>query len=224
VRTKAREDPAPRDPPPPVAPGEPPREQTGFQVAFRTGAAIPAANVSQGDGNSMNDVFAWQLPLLVEIGAKPIEELFVGAYAGFGLGGVASSFEKQCNAAAVSCSTHTLRIGLEGIVHLLPARRIDPWIGYGIGLESSTVTAETNKAFATRGVSGLELAHLTAGMDVRISHYFGIGPFLDVAIGRYTSLHQDATLTQPATDDDIAHPAAHLWDARSARRDLPLVG
>jgi hypothetical protein len=203
--------------PPPVAPGEPPLSQTGFQVAFRTGAAIPAAKVSQGDGNSMGDVFAPQVPLLVELGAKPIEELFVGVYAGFGLGGVASSFEQQCNAAAVSCSTHTLRVGIEGIVHLLPARRLDPWIGYGIGLESSTVSAEANKSFATSGVSGLELAHLMAGMDVRLSHYFGIGPYADVAIGRYTSIHEDGTLTMPANDSDIAHPAAHLWVTLGAR-------
>lgn len=203
--------------PPPVAPGEPPLAQTGFQVAFRTGAAIPAGKVSEGSGNAMSDVFATQVPLLVELGGKPIEELFVGVYAGFGLGGVASSFEQQCNAAGVSCSTHTLRLGIEGIVYMLPGRRIDPWVGYGIGLESSSVTAETNKAFASSGISGLELAHLMAGMDVRVSHYFGIGPFLDVAIGRYTSVHQDATLAAPATDQDIANTATHLWVSLGAR-------
>ena len=56
-----------------------------------------------------------------------------------------------------------------------------------------------------------------AGMDVRINHYFGIGPFLDVAIGRYTSVHQDATLSMPANDSDITHPAAHLWVSLGAR-------
>lgn len=203
--------------PPPVAPGEPPLAQTGFQVAFRTGAAIPTGKVSEGSGNAMSDVFVTQFPLLVELGGKPIEELFVGVYAGFGLGGVASSFERQCNAASVSCSTHTLRIGIEGIVYMLPGRRLDPWVGYGIGLESSSVTAETNKAFASSGVSGLELAHLMAGMDVRISHYVGIGPFLDVAVGRYTSIHQDATLAAPAADQDIANTATHLWISLGAR-------
>jgi hypothetical protein len=203
--------------PPAVAHGEPPLAQTGFQLAFRTGAAIPAGKVSEGNGNGMSDVFVTQIPLLVELGGKPIEELFVGVYAGFGLGGVASSFERQCNAASVSCSTHTLRLGVEGIAYMLPGHRIDPWVGYGIGLESSTVTAETNKAFASSGVSGLELAHLLAGMDVRLSHYFGIGPFFDVAVGRYTSIHQDATLAAPATDQDISNPATHLWVSLGAR-------
>jgi hypothetical protein len=209
-RVESSAPPPPLPDPPPVAPGEPPLAQTGFQLAFRTGASIPAGKVSEGDGNAMSDVFVTQIPLLVELGGKPIEELFVGVYAGFALGGVATSFERQCNAASVSCSTHTLRIGVEGIVYMLPGHRLDPWVGYGIGLESSSVTAETNKAFASRGVSGLELAHLMAGMDVRLSHYFGIGPFLDVAVGRYTSIHQDATLAAPASDLDISNPAPHL--------------
>ncbi len=202
---------------PPVAPGEPPPAQTGFQIAFRTGVAIPAAKVG-GSGQSMSDVFAPQIPVLVELGAKPIDELFVGVYGGFGLGGVAGSFAEQCSAVGVSCSAHTLRLGVEGIVYFLPAHRLGPWVGYGIGLEQSTVSAEANRSFATTSVSGLELAHLMAGMDVRVSHYFGIGPFVDVAVGRYTHMHEDGSLSSVrGSDNDITNPAAHLWVSLGAR-------
>jgi hypothetical protein len=203
--------------PPPVAPGEPPQEQTGFQLAFRTGVAIPAAKVSQGDGNGMSDVFAWQVPILAELGGKPLSELFVGAYAGFGLGGVSSSFETQCNTVGVSCSSRTLRIGIESIVYLLPSRRVDPWIGYGIGLETTTLVTEANKAVATQSLYGLELAHLMAGFDARISHFVGVGPYADISLGRYSSLHRDQTVAAAAVDDDIAHPALHAWVTLGAR-------
>ena len=202
---------------PPLAPGEPPLGQTGFQAAFRTGVAIPAAKIG-GSGQSMTDVFAPQFPVVVELGAKPIQELFVGVYGGFGVGGVAGTFDQQCSAAGVSCSAHTFRAGVEAIVHLLPARRIDPWFGYGIGFEQSTVIVDANERFATTSVSGLELAHLMTGMDVRISHSFGIGPYADIAIGRYTHLHEDMTQSSPyPSDTDIADPATHLWVSLGAR-------
>ena len=203
--------------PPPVAPGEPPAEQTGFQVAFRTGATLPVGKISEADGDALSDVFAWQVPVLVEIGAKPINELFVGGYAGFGLGGVSSSFETQCNAAGISCSSRTLRVGIEAIVYLLPSRRIDPWFGYGIGLETTTLVAEAKKAVATQSLYGLELAHLMAGCDVRISHAVGLGPVVDFSLGRYSSFHRDTTATMGAVDDDIAHPALHVWMTLGAR-------
>ena len=202
---------------PPVAPGEPPRGQKGFQVAFRTGVALPAAKISQTNRSSMSDVFGWQVPVLVELGAKPIEELFVGAYLGFGFGGVADAYQKQCNAAGVSCSAHTVRIGFESILHLLPAQRFDPWIGYGIGVEWSTIASEASSRFGAESVSGLELAHLMAGVDARISHYFGIGPYVDVAAGRYTSIHVDAATYSDPSDTSIADPATHLWVSLGAR-------
>lgn len=203
--------------PPPVAPGEPPREQTGFQIAFRTGAALPAAKISEGAGNALNDVFGWQVPILAEIGGKPINELFVGVYAGFGLGGVSSSFEQECNAAAISCSSRTLRVGIESIVYLLPSRRIDPWVGYGIGLETTTLVTEAKKAVATQSLYGIELAHLMAGFDARITHYVGVGPYADLSLGRYSSFHRDATATAGSVDGDVANPAIHAWVSLGVR-------
>ena len=156
----------PDEPPQPA--GEPPRAQTGFQMAFRTGASLPAGDISDGDG--LSDAFGWQMPLLVEIGAEPIPWLFVGRYAGAGFGGVAPSFERQCAGVVVSCSSRSLRIGIEGIVHLLPAGWADPWVGYGIGYESTTLIGEANKAFSTQSVSGLELAHFMAASSSHQSH------------------------------------------------------
>jgi len=179
--------------------------------------AIPTAKITQGQGNAMNDAFAWQVPLLVEIGGKPLDELFVGAYAGIGFGGAGSSVASQCSAEAVSCSSRTLRVGIEGIVYLLPSRRIDPWIGYGIGLEKSTLVAEKDRAVGTVAVSGLELAHLMAGFDARITHYVGIGPYADVALGRYSSIQRDPAPIAGARDADVAHAALHAWVTLGAR-------
>lgn len=199
-------------PPPPdpvLAAGEPPPARTGFQVALRTGVSFPAGKTAEGQ--AMTDVFAWQVPLHVEIGAKVIPELFIGAYGAVGFGGVSSSFEKQCNGVGVDCSANSTRFGIEAVLHLFPARLLDPWIGYGLGYETTTQVGQTGRAVTSQSLSGIELAHLMAGLDIRLGRAAGLGPFFDVGLGQYSSYHRDRTADGGAIDRDVEQGAVHAW-------------
>jgi hypothetical protein len=209
---------APKPPPPeepPLPPGQAPPSRTGFQIAFRTGATIPAGKISSAQ--PMADVFAMQVPLQVELGAKPIPELFIGVYAGFAFGGVSSSFERDCHLAGIDCSSRSTHVGVEVIAYLLPSGWVNPWLGYGLGYESNTQIGQAGAATATQSVSGLELAHLMSGLDVRVSRNVGLGPILDVAIGRYSSYQRDAAGSLGAVDADIEDTALHAWVSLGAR-------
>jgi hypothetical protein len=203
----------PEEPPPP--PGEPPRAQTGFQLAFRTGASFPVGRISAEQSTS--DVFGWQVPFLFEIGGKPLPWLFVGGYAGAAFGGVAPAYDRACSGAGVSCSSRSERVGIEALVYFQPGSTLDPWIGYGIGYESSSAIGEANKSVVTQSVSGLELAHFMAGLDLRVSHSVGFGPFLDVGFGRFGSFHHDPTAAAGSVDGDIQNTAFHEWISVGAR-------
>src|SRR4051812_1724874 len=74
--------------------GAPPA-RTGFQMALRTGYAVPMGNArganpgSTGSDLAMSDGFSGQVPIFIEIGGKVIPNLFVGGYLGLGFGGAA---------------------------------------------------------------------------------------------------------------------------------------
>lgn len=209
--------PKPASSEPPRAPGDPPLAQTGFQVAFRSGAALPAGSISDADGNGLSDQFGWQVPLLVEVGAKPLPWLFLGAYGGAGFGGVSESLDKACNDASISCSSRSVRFGVEALVYVLPSARVNPWFGYGIGYESTTLFGDADQGLPTQTVSGLELGHFMAGADLRLNRYLGVGPYVDFAVGRYGSFHSDATAKADAVDKGIDKQAFHEWITLGAR-------
>jgi len=175
---------------------------------------LPAGTAESGRPQS--DAFAWQVPAVVEIGAKPIPELFVGATAGFAWGPVAGTLDAACRAEGLSCASNAYRVGLEAILYLLPSRRLDPWVGYGIGYESTTLAYAKGRTSTSESYSGIELAHLMAGMDVRISRSVGIGPLVDVALGMYTGHSQDRTATRAPAERDV-DGTVHAWVTLGAR-------
>jgi hypothetical protein len=201
-------------PPPPPAPrDEPPPPARFFQIALRTGAEIPAGDVSAAQGDSMSNAFSVQIPFLLEIGVKVHPMIFLGAYGGPSIGGTSSVFSgAQSCSSSRSCIGTDWRVGLEVQVHFRPAERLNPWVGYGIGYEAASVTAsgggmpEGNESF-----SGLELARIAAGLDFRLSKLFGVGPFAEVDFGSYSHEHVQ-TVSPPATSDQsIPNTALHEW-------------
>jgi hypothetical protein len=202
-------------PPPPVAArDEPPPARQWFQIGMRSGISIPAGSISAASNDSMSNDFNVQVPLFVEVGVKVHPMIFLGAYASVSLGGTSSTFASAqgCTAANPSrgCNSTDWRIGLEVQVHLRPAERINPWIGYGLGFEQVGASASGGGAPPTgESFSGLELARLSGGVDFRVSRYFGFGPFLDVDFGSYSQEHvQGATAT---VDQSIPNTALHEW-------------
>ena len=203
---------------PDTAPGEPPLARTGFQLAFRVGPSMPFGKASGSARDRQASTFAWQLGPVVEIGAKPIPELLIAAYAGFTFGDAGGAVDDECFAFSLSCDARTTRFGLQVAVSLLPARRLNPWIGYGFGYESSTLTlTSSNKRTTTQSLSGVEFAHFLAGLDVRVSRVIGIGPFIDVALGSYGDVEINPPLTNGVRNITLDDQAVHGWVTIGAR-------
>ncbi|HEX5098761.1 MAG TPA: hypothetical protein VFV94_04645 [Polyangiaceae bacterium] len=183
------------DPPPPA--------QVGFQMALRTGYAVPLGKAE--DDLDMSDFASGQVPIFVEVGGKPIKHLFLGGYMGFGFGGPAGFLKEACNG---RCSAASFRLGIEGQLHMLPAALANPWLGYGIGLESVAVGTSGDDSIAFAGV---ELARFSAGVDFRLTEVFGVGPFVDFSMGNYSSISLGDVSV------DIPHTTLHEWLTLGAR-------
>ena len=182
----------------------PPRARHGFQMAMRTGYSLPFGNV--GNGTKLSSIDGDEVPFLFDLGAKFNDYVFLGGYFGFAVGGCGSSMEPDCVGLG-------LRLGPEIIVSLVPDGWVDPWLGYGLGMElGGNGSNSGNDAVDT---FGWELAHFTGGVDFRVSHGFGVGPFVDLGLGEYTAL--SITLNNQESDVPILEHAVHGWMTLGAR-------
>jgi hypothetical protein len=204
----------------PAKAAEPPPAQRGFQLAIRTGVALPFGSVSPEV--PMSDALSPQLPFLLDIGAKPFRYVFVGAYLGVAVGAAAGSIAERCSALAVSCVGVGYRGGLQVQIHILPDKRFDPWFGYGFGYEIGGSRGENETTTVKNNVRGFELGHFLAGLDVRVDDYFAAGPFVDVALGKYDlaeSLVNAGGLVN-TRGGMLEEKANHIWLILGARAVL----
>lgn len=194
---------------PSVAHADPPPEQTGFQLALRTGVSLPFGTVSSS--TSMSDALGPQFPVLLDIGTRITPNLFIGAFLGGSWGGTAGKLTATCHQYGIVCDGLWFRGGLLAEYGFHPDRLVNPWIGYGIGYEVGRSTGVYGRNKIVNTVGGLEFAHLLAGLDFRLHDWFGIGPFVDGAFGLYNVAKTEVNsggyiLTSPPEDKSI-----HLW-------------
>lgn len=122
-----------------------PPAASGFQIAFRTGAMFPAGNASGAPSDSLARRYAWQLPLVLDIGGRFAHSFFLGAYLGLGIGSTGS--DSRVDAACtddddngrndIVCSAASFRVGVEMQYSFAPDAHVNPWLGYGLGFESA---------------------------------------------------------------------------------------
>lgn len=193
-----------------TAAAETPAERVGFQMDIRTGYAIPGGDFAEGDvadgSTKMSDLVSGQVPLMVDIGAKVVPMLWVGGYFGFGFGGPAGRLDDLCSADGGSCFALGLRLGAEAQVHFIPAGEVNPWLGYGIGYESLSLSRSGGSGSdSTVTLSGWEYAHFMGGVDFRLSRVVGLGPVVDFSLGQFDEISdEDVSL-------DIENTAMHTW-------------
>ncbi len=186
--------------------GAPPPARKGIQVAARSGVALPI-------GMHAFDV---QVPLMLDFGWKLGEHVLVGIYGGAALGG--GGEDQRCGTEA-TCRSLSLRAGPQVIYSFRPSARLNPWAGLGAGIEWSSIQATANKedplarmmarpATSTVNLFGWDFARLALGLDVRAERDIGVGPFIEGAVGRYTSMKSQSG---PFSGSGPGHATAHGW-------------
>ncbi|NLE85499.1 MAG: hypothetical protein GX607_03780 [Myxococcales bacterium] len=179
---------------------------------------FPAGRASGAPGDHLATRYSWQVPLTVDLGYKPIPQLYLGAYFGFSLGaeGNQAQVESWCVdddndlENDIACSSHTLRAGLAVQYHLAPGAHWNPWVGYGIGVEAASQSISDRPRGRSESTTsrGVTFAALSAGADLR--HVLGFGPYGQVAIGRFNSTRTEINDVE-RFDGSIDDRALHYW-------------
>jgi hypothetical protein len=187
-------------------------------MGLRTGLSVPAGNATGAGNDSLARRYSWQFPLLADLGWKVTESVFLGGYLGvaFGEMGSDSLTTRYCEDPnydyqdEIDCSTFSLQVGAQVIYSLDPGARWNPWIGYGIGYESTrqSIVHQRRNYSEANTASGVTAAKLMLGADYRGT--VGIGPYAEAAIGRYLRTNTELS-DNTVNSSTISDQAFHAW-------------
>jgi outer membrane protein W len=149
---------------------------TGVEVAFRTGVVFPAGNSVTYQALS-NDV-GLQFPMVVEVGYRIDEHLFLGVTGQYAFGtngsGVCASGER--------CLANGARVGAEIQVHPRGRAALDPWIGLGFGYE--WLLSRNTSISGTTSLGGFDFLSVDVGLDFAFGK-IRVGPFAGFTMGQF---------------------------------------
>jgi hypothetical protein len=176
-------------------------------MAIRLDLSLPGGDADAGD--RMSDILATQTGAVLEVGGKPVDHAFIGVKLGLRTGGVGSAANAVCVADGISCGSSSGLVGVEVQYQVSPGEKIDPWIGYAIAIEWASVHMAGPGGSGDIGLSGIQWAHLMAGLDVRANHYLGVGAVAEMSFGDYLSISSTFDGTNQSIPD--ANQTTHAW-------------
>ena len=187
-------------------------------MAFRLGVQAPFGDATGEANDALSRRYAWQIPLVLDIGARFARSFFVGAYLGGGIGSTGD--DVRIDAACVDddengnndivCSATSGRVGIELLYSFQPDQTLNPWIGYGIGFEVASASLTDHYRGLEESVTstGVTFADISLGFDYRKK--IGVGPFVDLALGQFNTTTTDLG-ARGKYKYSIDDTALHAW-------------
>lgn len=143
-----------------------------IQVALGGALTLPFGQLAQDVSAFSRSGFGFTPSLDVAYGVS--RYVAVGAYGSLSLHGGTNDCE--------GCSSSGLQAGAFVRYHLVQGLRFDPWISYGIGFRSLSVSPASGNS---QNYSGLEWLRLQFGGDWYALPQLGFGPYLEFAAASF---------------------------------------
>jgi hypothetical protein len=174
----------------------------GPSASLRLAYAPAVGNVAEAV--PMSDMMRSHVPLQLDLGWRT-GPFAVGGYVAWGVGQVPS---RAC--AGADCSASALHVGAQALYTLAPLGPggIVPWGGVGLGWERAALRRERLGSGTTWVYTGLE-AIFQAGADWQVAPRFAVGPFAQLALGRYGDMSLETSGASASAD--LAAKALHAW-------------
>jgi hypothetical protein len=189
-------------------PGRPPRGYwgpplSGPSLSAWIGVGVPGGDISnEGDGR-LGDVVNNAVPVGVEFAYRFNPIFRAGVY----FEGTPLSVSTNACAPGDPCDGSDFQFGFDAQLHLAPFRRVDPWIGLGLGYEWMRIDATNSDGNPDRWTyEGWVFPRFSAGLDIPLTPFFSLGPYLTYEAGRFSHVFQDSR-----GGFDIGDQAYHGW-------------
>jgi hypothetical protein len=171
-------------------------EYTGLSIGVRSGFSLPIGAAKSSD---LGAVVQYVVPIGIDVGWYLRPNFYLGGYFLYGFASPGSASDDTCPSGSdTSCSAQDLRFGVAAEYAFRHRRNISPWVRAGLGLDvvNLTATDSSGATAARQHLFGIEWAVLGAGLDFKPGYYYGLGPYLEAAVGDYFN-------------DGLAAP--HVW-------------
>lgn len=184
----------------------------GYQLPTGKLAEVPPESTS-ADAFDINDSVTGQIPIGLELGARIVPMLALGAYVDFAPGILSSELSDDCEALDHDCVAVGFHIGVMIHLHFRPEASVDPWFGAGVGGEGLALGEDDgiNQLIASFG--GVEFP-LRAGLDFKLAKRFSLGPYVGYTFGTFSSAAlrcEGPGCEFSEIEEDIEETAAHGW-------------
>jgi hypothetical protein len=177
------------------------------EAGLRSGYAVPFGKATADASKDMNQGIRAAIPIWIDLGQRVTPNIFVGLNAQYGFGFVGDDLRTTCDKDNASCSTHSIRAGLEAHYHFLPSDSLDPWLGLGFGYEWWTLSISSQGQDESQTASGPELANFQLGLDWKPDpeSITAVGPFASFSLGEFLGVSCSGSSACPAVNDKSIH-------------------
>jgi hypothetical protein len=191
-----------------AAEGPPPDH--GVEVAVRLGLSVAAGSIQ--DGTSLDSYAGSAVPLVLEAGWRFDPSLFVGGRFMYAFPQLKNP-NGSCNNNGTSCDGYDMHLGVEGVYRFLVEQKFAPWAGLGFGYERASYDISARPNFGGGATYTGFQALVQGGGDVRLNSQLVLGPFAELAFGRFESADTRTRIGNVTTDTsaDIQNTAWHTW-------------
>jgi hypothetical protein len=170
----------------------------GFSFGLRIGYSAPFGTAN---GAPLSSVVQGVVPIGAEMGWFLNRNLYIGGYFLYGFGIATNVSNDVCSNIDASgneetCSATMLRFGAVADWHFRPQTPIDPWAGAGLGYDIINLEAQDTAAGTLDQSAALHgfLVSIEGGIDFKPLSYFGLGPYMELATGHYSSDYSSTSL------------------------------
>jgi len=181
-------------------------EWTFFHVGARAAYALPFGPFTgEADSPYLHDLYLGTVPLWVDLELSTRDlKLRMGAFLQYAPGHLRGECDGPCGA-------NDLSTGIQVSYHFAPHKRLDPWVGMGLGYEWTNLHA-LRTAVSYRGPA----LQLQAGGDYGVVGPVRVGPFVNLTVGYYSRM--DFTLEGRGSGTAlIQRRVPHFWLALGVR-------
>lgn len=168
------------------APAPSSREARGFEVALRAGYAKSSGKLADEPDAEMSRVLPTSFPVSLEIGGRPVPQLFLGGLFRYSFDKLGAGWDKVCGdgGPVQSCSAYGFGLGGMIGVHFLPRSDIDPWAMASLSFSADQVNGDASGEKLRIAFRGIE-TRWAVGADKRMTKQIRLGVFVEVARVHY---------------------------------------
>ena len=158
---------------------EGPGPSHGLSLGVRLGVAVPYGEYQPG--SSLSDIYAAAVPIGLDAGYLFSPKLYFGIYYSIAPAFLGGTTRHSADDGSIT------RVGLNVHYHLMPQRKLDPWVGVGMGYESGNLSSTPFGLHLHQDSNrpAFELLNLQLGADYKFLPELGVGPVVMASLSDY---------------------------------------